>query len=150
MSAVVGALIATASAALLDRTRWRRERDDRLLAARRVLYADYLAALSQARNAFRGLARDPDMDPGERARCARESFAPCCGVRYQMSITAASTVVTASEYAFRRLRDVRDLAARGVLAEDAAYADGRTECEAALTRLRAAMRRDLGAEPVRS
>lgn len=106
-SAVVGALIATASAALLDRGRWRREQDDRLLGTRRVLYSDYLTCLSQARNAFRSLPRNQDMASVERERSTRDSFAPC----YQMSITAASNVFVASEDAFRRLRDVPDLAA---------------------------------------
>ncbi|MGW3209015.1 hypothetical protein [Streptomyces sp. NPDC001135] len=145
-SAVVGALIATASAALLDRSRWRREQDDRLISARRVLYSEYLACLSQARNDFRSLARNQTLDLGERERSARDSFAPCYGVRYQMSITAASNVFVASEDAFRRLRDVRDLAAAGTLAGDEAYSGGRTEYEAALTRLRDAMRVDLGAD----
>ncbi|MFC8077828.1 hypothetical protein ACFUN8_20085 [Streptomyces sp. NPDC057307] len=147
-SAVVGALIATASAALLDRSRWRRERDDRLLGMRQVLYSDYLACLSQARNAFRELARNQDLDPLEKERSARDSFAPCYGTRYQMSITAASEVATASENVFRRLRDVRDLAAAGTLAGEAAYSGGRAEYEAALTGPRDAMRRDLGADPV--
>ncbi|WP_326613468.1 hypothetical protein OG949_34805 [Streptomyces scopuliridis] len=147
-SAVVGALIATASAALLDRSRWRRERDDRLLGIRQVLYSDYLACLSKARNAFRDLARNQDLGPLERERSARDSFAPCYGVRYQMSITAASEVATASENVFRRLRDVRDLAAAGTLAGDEAYSGGRAEYEAAHNRLRDAMRRGLGADPV--
>ncbi|MFG3281585.1 hypothetical protein [Streptomyces sp. NPDC048111] len=149
-SAVVGALIATASAALLDRSRWRREQEDRITAARRVLYGEYLACLSQARNDFRSLARNQTAGLAERERSARDSFAPCYGVRYQMSITAASSVVLASESAFRRLRDVRDLAAAGTRAGDVDYSGGRAEYEAALTRLRDAMRRDLGAdrEPV--
>lgn len=150
LSAVVGALIATASTALLDRSRWRREQDDRLTGVRRALYGDYLACLSRARNAFRGLARDRDLPPAERERAAREQFAPCYGMRYQVSITAAPDVYAASEDAFRRLRDVRDLAAAGTLAGDEAYSGGRAEYEAALTRLRAAMRRDLGSgSPVR-
>nr|WP_285554859.1 hypothetical protein [Streptomyces hygroscopicus] len=145
-SAVVGALIATASAALLDRSRWRREQDDRLISTQRVLYSEYLACLSQARNDFRSLARNQTVDLAERERSARDSFAPCYGVRYQMSITAASNVFVASEDAFRRLRDVRDLAAAGTLAGDEAYSGGRAEYEAALTRLRDAMRLDLGAD----
>ncbi|MEV0847057.1 hypothetical protein AB0J21_14485 [Streptomyces sp. NPDC049954] len=149
LSAVAGALIATVSTALLDRGRLRRERDDRLTGVRRVLYGDYLACLSRARNAFRGLARDLDLPPAERERAAREGFAPCYGMRYQISITATPEVYAASEDAFRRLRDVRDLAAAGTLAGDEAYSGGRTAYEAALTRLRAAMRRDLGAGPPR-
>ncbi|WP_237527219.1 hypothetical protein [Streptomyces sp. SID2119] len=146
VSAVVGALIATASAALLDRSRWRREQDDRLVSARRALYSEYLTCLSQARNDFRSLARDQAMDVAERERSARDSFAPCYGVRYQMSITAAPSVFVASEDAFRRLRDVRDLAAAGTLAGDEAYSGGRAEYEAALEGLRDAMRLDLGAD----
>ncbi|MEU9654258.1 hypothetical protein AB0E00_35930 [Streptomyces sp. NPDC048110] len=149
-SAVVGALIATASAVLLDRSRWRREEGDRLLGARRAVYSDYLTCLSQARNAFRSLARNQDMEAVERERSARDSFAPCYGMRYQMSITAASHVFVASEDAFRRLRDIRDLAASGTLAGDEAYSGGRVEYEAALTRLREAMRLDLGADRILS
>ncbi|MEU5438738.1 hypothetical protein AB0G73_36130 [Streptomyces sp. NPDC020719] len=144
-SAVVGAFIATASAALLDRSRWRREQDDRLISARRALYSEYLTCLSQARNDFRSLARNQTVSLPERERSARDSFARCYDVRYQMSITAAANVFAASEDAFRRLRDMRDLAAAGALAADEAYAGGRADYEAALTRLRDAMRLDLGA-----
>ncbi|MGW1124374.1 hypothetical protein [Streptomyces sp. NPDC002526] len=148
VSTGVGALIATASAALLDRSRWRREEGDRLLGTRRAVYSDYLTCLSQARNAFRSLARNHDLESTERARSARDSFAPCYAMRYQMSITAASSVVAASENAFRRLRDIRDLAAAGAFAGDEAYSGGRAAYEAALTRLREAMRLDLGADRV--
>ncbi|MFL9659411.1 hypothetical protein ACJ7VE_37590 [Streptomyces sp. PB17] len=150
VSAVIGALIATASAALLDLSRWRREQDDRLFGVRRALYSDYLTCLSQARNAFRSLARNQEMESLERARSARDSFAPCYGMRYQMSIMAASHVFAASENAFRQLRNVRDLAAAGTLAWDEAYTSGRAEYEAALTRLREAMRLDLEADRVPS
>ncbi|MFJ9640112.1 hypothetical protein [Streptomyces sp. NPDC101178] len=86
------------------------------------------------------------MSSAERERSARDSFVPCYGVRYQMSITAAPNVFVASENAFRRLRDVRDLAAAGTLAGDEAYSGGRAEYEAALEGLRDAMRLDLGAD----
>ncbi|MFD3580962.1 hypothetical protein [Streptomyces sp. NPDC058683] len=145
-SAVVGALIATASAALLDRTRWHRDKDERLITARRALYSEYLACLSQARNAFRSLARTDGLDPTERENAARDSFAPCYGVRYQMAVTAAPEVFAASEYVFRRLRDVRDLAAVGTRADDEAYARGRAEYETALSQLVDAMRLGLGAD----
>lgn len=57
VSAGVGAIIATASAAVLERGRWRRENRERETAVRRVLYGEYLACLSKARNGFRSLAR---------------------------------------------------------------------------------------------
>jgi hypothetical protein len=63
-----------------------------------------------------------------------------------MSITASKEVFEASEIAFRRLRNVRDLAAAGTLAGDEAYSGGRAEYEDALSQLRSAMRRDLGSD----
>ncbi|MFJ9708164.1 hypothetical protein [Streptomyces sp. NPDC101234] len=146
LSAVIGAVIATSSAALLERFRWRREQHHHLISVRRTLYGNYLECLSQARNAFRSLARNLEAAAPERERIARDSFAPCYGMRYQMSITASKQVFEASETAFRRLRDVRDLAAAGTLASDEAYVGGRSGYEDALTQLRAAMRQDLGAD----
>ncbi|MFJ1644697.1 hypothetical protein [Streptomyces sp. NPDC088258] len=143
-SVVVGALIATASSAFLDRRRWRREQAQRLVDARRILYGEYLAALSRARNDFRGLARDLDVPLDRRDMSARASFAPCYEIRYQVAITASVAVVAVSEETFRRLRDVRDLAGAGTLAGDERYSGGRGEYEAALTKLRAAMREELG------
>ncbi|MEV0372557.1 hypothetical protein AB0I10_22450 [Streptomyces sp. NPDC050636] len=145
-SAIVGAVIATASAALLDRSRWRREQHVRTIGVRRDLYGEYLACLSEASNALRSLARNGDLGLAERAASARDSFAPCYAMRYQMSITASPAVFEASEATFRRLRDVRDLAANGTLAGDEAYSGGRAEYEEALTRLRTAMRKDLGTD----
>jgi hypothetical protein len=146
LSAVVGAVIATSSAALLDRFRWRRERHDHLISVRRALYGDYLECLSQSRNGFRSLARDLEAPAFERQRIARDSFAPCYGMRYQISITASEATFGASEVAFRRLRDLRDLVAAGTLANDEAYVGGRLSYDDALKQLRAAMRQDLGAD----
>ncbi|WP_326771134.1 hypothetical protein OG978_48030 (plasmid) [Streptomyces sp. NBC_01591] len=142
-SAVVGAVIATASSAFLDRHRWRREQAQRLTDTRRVLYGEYLAALSKARNDFRVLARDLDTALAQRDVSARTSFAPCYEIRYQVTTTASAKVVAASEETFRCLRDVRDLAGAGTLAGDERYSGGRGEYEAALTELRVAMREEL-------
>lgn len=148
LSAVVGAVIATSSAALLDRFRWRRDRHDHLIGVRRALYGDYLECLSQARNVFRSLGRSLEAASAERERIARDGFAPCYGMRYQVSITASKEVFEASEVAFRRLRDLRDLVAAGTLASDEAYVRSRLVYDDALTQLRAAMRQNLGADRV--
>jgi hypothetical protein len=143
ISTVVGAVIATGSAMLLDRQRWKRERVDRETQARRTLYGDYLAGLSEARHACGNMARDRDMEPSTRRTTAREAFGPCIGLRYQMTITAPSRVVEASEDAFRRLRDLRDRVMEGVLATDPVYLEGRRTYDDALALLRARMREDL-------
>ncbi|WP_405892008.1 hypothetical protein OG612_13785 [Streptomyces sp. NBC_01527] len=142
-STIVGAAIATASAMLLDRQRWRRERLDRETQTRRNLYGEYLASLSEARHACGNVARDPDMEPSTRRTTAREAFGPCIGLRYQMTISAPGRVVDASESAFRRLRDLRDRVMEGVLATEPAYLEGRRSYDDALAVLRARMREDL-------
>ncbi|MFF4710117.1 hypothetical protein ACFY2V_01705 [Streptomyces eurythermus] len=143
ISTIVGAVIATGSAMLLDRQRWKRERVDRETQTRRTLYGDYLAGLSEARHACGNMARDPDMEPSMRRTTAREAFGPCIGPRYQMTISAPGRVVEASEAAFRRLRDLRDRVMEGVLATDPVYLEGRRTYDEALAVLRARMREDL-------
>ncbi|MGW0649947.1 hypothetical protein ACWD4T_14190 [Streptomyces umbrinus] len=146
VSAGVGAVIATASAAVLERGRWRRESRERETAVRRVLYGDYLACISEARNGFRSLARDTVIPAPDRAVAARDCFAPCYGLRYQMTITAPPAVSDASEVIFRRLREIRDAVAEGALSDSDVYAQGKRHYEDALARLRTAMRTDLGAD----
>jgi hypothetical protein len=143
ISTIVGAVIATGSAMLLDRQRWKRERLDRETQTRRTLYGDYLAGLSEARHACGNVARDSDMEPSMRRTMAREAFGPCIGLRYQMTISAPSRVVEASEDAFRRLRDLRDRVMEGVLVTDPVYLEGRRTYDDALAVLRARMREDL-------
>ncbi|MFC4498330.1 MULTISPECIES: hypothetical protein [Streptomyces] len=144
-STVAGAAIATGSALLLDGRRSRRDRVDRDLQIRRSLYGDYLACLSEARHTCGNVARDPELPLATRRSTARESFGPCIGLRYQMTITAPDDVVAASEHAFRCLRDLRDHVMEGVLTTDEVYLAGRLGYDDALTALRACMRRDLGA-----
>jgi hypothetical protein len=89
------------------------------------------------------MARDPDMDPSMRRTTAREAFGPCIGLRYQMTISAPSRVVEASEDAFRSLRDLRDRVMEGVLVTDPVYLEGRRAYDDALAVLRVRMRTDL-------
>ncbi|MGI5336624.1 hypothetical protein ACQEVS_04055 [Streptomyces sp. CA-181903] len=139
----LGAIIATASGALLERRRWRRERGERDAAVRRALYAEYLAGLAEARSAGAVLARNTAMDPADRFTTAREAFAPCIRLRYQMAITAPADVVRASDEAFRRLRDFRDRVIEGAGEADSAYVDGKSAYNEALSALQELMRQDL-------
>ncbi|TDT24016.1 hypothetical protein EV562_11940 [Streptomyces sp. BK208] len=92
ISTVVGAAIATGSAMLLDRQRGKRERLDREAQARRILYGDYLATLSEARHACGNMPRDPDIAPSTPRTTAREAFGPCIGLRCQMTISGPDRV----------------------------------------------------------
>ncbi|MGW9375008.1 hypothetical protein ACWGVR_33920 [Streptomyces xanthophaeus] len=143
ISAIVGAAIATGSAMVLDKRRWQRERLDRETQTRRTLYGEYLACLSEARHTSGNVARDTDMQLPTRRTTARTAFGPCIGLRYQITITAPSRVVVASEDAFRQLRDLRDLVMEGVLVTEPAYLEGRRNYDDALATLRLRMREDL-------
>jgi hypothetical protein len=145
-STIVGGAIATISAGYLERRRWKRDRIDQRTEARRVLYGTYLATLSQARLAFSRLARDKDASNAERRKAAWDAFDPCSGLRYQMTISAPKAVVEPAEDVYRKLRDLRNAVADGLLLEGGDYAEHRTRYDAALRALRAAMRDDLGAD----
>ena len=100
------------------------------------MYGDYLASLSEARHTCGNVARDPDMELSARRTTARQAFGPCIGLRYQMTVSAPDRVVAASEDAFLRLRDLRDLVMEGVLATETVYVEGRLAYNDALAVLR--------------
>ncbi|MFJ9961475.1 hypothetical protein [Streptomyces avermitilis] len=145
-STIVGGGIATVSAGLHERRRWKRDRGDQRIELRRNLYGTYLSGLSRARLACSVLARDPDASLSERRKAAWDAFEPCVSLRYQIAISAPAAVVTPAENVFRRLRDLRDATAEGLLLDSNAYAIHRTDYDTALQALRGAMRDDLGAD----
>ncbi|MBH1937098.1 hypothetical protein I5Q34_22985 [Streptomyces sp. AV19] len=140
---VVGAVVTTASAVLPDRRRRHRERGERETAVRRALYAEYLAVLAEARTGCAVLARDTGRDPADRFTAAREVFAPCERLRYQMAVTAPPVLVEAAHTAHRRLRDFRDRVIEGALEHEPRYRESTAAFNEALAELRALMREDL-------
>ncbi|MGW7075305.1 hypothetical protein [Streptomyces sp. NPDC054866] len=143
VSTVVGAGIATASAAVLERQRGRRERADRGADVRRELYGSYLASLSHARHACGVIVRSDKLEGAGRLAAAREAFEPCIALRYQVAVVAPAVVVLASERAFRSLRDLRDVAAGGGRADGESYLAGRDRYADDLIALRESMRGDM-------
>ncbi|MEU3520184.1 hypothetical protein ABZ770_33785 [Streptomyces sp. NPDC006654] len=146
-STVVGGGIATVSAGFLDQRRWRRDRGEQHLETRRVLYGTYLAALAKARHTCSRMARERDMPADERRRVVWDAFEPCASLRYELAIAAPAAVVTPAEDTYRRLRDIRDIVAEGLLSDSDEYTAGRTRYDEVHLALRQAMRADLGAEP---
>ncbi|ALV34175.1 hypothetical protein AS200_20550 [Streptomyces sp. CdTB01] len=146
-STAVGGGIATVSAGLLERWRWRRDRVEQHIETRRVLYGSYLAALAKARHTCSLMARETELPASERRRAVWDAFEPCASLRYELAISAPRSVVSPAETSFRRLRDIRDTVAQGLPPESDEYARGRMQYDEAHLALRMAMRQDLGAEP---
>ncbi|MFE7440920.1 hypothetical protein ACFU7X_10710 [Streptomyces chartreusis] len=146
-STVVGGAIATVSAGWLDHRRWRRDRGEQNVDTRRALYGSYLAALAKARHTCSIVARETESPLDQRRRAVWDAFEPCISLRYELAICAPPFVVSPAEDTFRRLRDIRDVVARGMSAESSGYAQCRTLYDQAHVTLRGAMRQDLGAEP---
>ncbi|MFG3026575.1 hypothetical protein ACGFZQ_50270 [Streptomyces sp. NPDC048254] len=131
---------------ILDHRRWRRERGDQHTESRRSLYVSYLSALAAARHACRLAVREPGPDADQRRRAVWEAFEACTSLRYELSICAPRYVVEASDDSFRRLRDLRDVAADGFSRASDEYVASRLRYDRAYQALRDAMRKDLGAD----
>jgi hypothetical protein len=145
-STVVGGGIATVSAGVLERRRWKRERGEQRMETRRALYGSYLAALAKARHACGLMARETEAPVDRRRRVVWEAFEPCVGLRYELSISAPSSVVVPAADTFHRLQDLLEIVSSGATADSDEYARGRTRYGDAHTALTTAMRSDLGAE----
>jgi hypothetical protein len=147
ISTVVGGGIATLSAGALEFWRWKRQRVDRSIENRRVLYGSYLADLSTTRHACSVLARATDMPPVERAKAVWEAYEHCLRHRYDVEITAPSGVVAAAEDTHQALRNICIAVAEGLTYDSEDYARLRETYKETHSSLRSAMRFDLGAEP---
>ncbi|MER7768816.1 hypothetical protein [Kitasatospora sp. NPDC096140] len=144
-STALGAVIGVTSTLIADRVRWRRDHRDRHRDAKRLLYAEYLAALSRTWNEIRQAARNPTLPADERGRVAVEAFKSggSYELRYQVSITASDGVEQSSVTAFRALRDLRDLVESGVTYTEPEYQEARRHWDRLFGELRLRIRADL-------
>jgi hypothetical protein len=145
LSTLLGATIGLGSAVVLERGKSARDGRQRTLDQRRTVYAEYLSALSRTRNEIR-LAASKDSEPAEeRSKQAREAFKEggAYELRYQVALLAPEQVVSASDAAFRALRDVRDVVVAGAVHGEAGYVSDRDKWESRFAALREEMRRDL-------
>ena len=147
IGAVVGALIGVSATLSAEQMRWRRGRQDSDKTAKRQTYADYLAALSLTRNELRLASRRSSIPLEERSERAAESFRTgrAYELRYQVVLIAPTEVISASDRAFRALREIQQLVEDGTLHTDTPYIAQRDAWEAAFAALRDRMREDLDA-----
>lgn len=146
LATLLGAVIATGSALLVEFRKDRREAMSEQTRSKRELYGAYLAALSQARSELQLIFLDQGMTEAERRTAARQSFAKCYETRYQLEVFAPNAVVQPALDYFRGVRRAREAAIRGVALGDPEHDRVFQEAMDALTAVRAAMRLDMGTD----
>lgn len=145
VNTLTGAGIGIGSTLLADRLRWRRDRAALGQDTRRRAYAAFMAALSDVYQRLDELARDGR--PAEEARAAaHEVFVSrnLYPLRYELALIAPWEVMEPVNQAFWRVRDLRDLVARGSTRGNPEFGGHLRAYLAAAEAAQVAMRRDLG------
>jgi hypothetical protein len=146
LATLLGAAIATGSALLIEVKRDRREALAEWRQSKRELYGAYLGLLSQVRSELQLIMLDPGLSEAERTIAARQSFARCYELRYQLEIFAPRAVVEPALDYFRSVRRAREATIRGVSHGDDGYEAAFQDVMEALTAVRTAMRLDMGTD----
>lgn len=146
LATLLGASIATGSALLVEVRRDRREAAAEWRRSKRELYGAYLGVLSQVRSELQLIILDGEMSEDERRIAARQSFARCYEIRYQLEVFAPRAVVEPALVYFRSVRRVREAAVRGVPNGDEGYEAAFRDVIEALTTVRDAMRLDMNTD----
>jgi hypothetical protein len=140
---LLGAAIATGSALLVEVRRGRRETAAEWRTTKRELYAAFLATLTQVRSELWMITRDTSLSVPERTKTARQAFARCYELRYQLEVFAPREVVEPALAYFRSVRRLRDAVANGLLHQQPACADHDEQVMTALSHVRNSMRLDM-------
>ncbi|MFB4195798.1 hypothetical protein [Streptomyces carpaticus] len=141
----VGGVVALAATMIAERARSRRDEALRRQESKRQLYVAYLAALTRTRNELKDIVRSPALGHQERARLSAEAYREggAYELRHQLGLFAPAPVISASDEAFRAIRDVRDLVRDGA---PGTLPDAFEAMIHAIRDLRDAMREDLGTD----
>ncbi|MFE5806963.1 hypothetical protein [Streptomyces sp. NPDC056491] len=113
LATLVGAVIATGSALLVERRRTHRETTVEWGRTRRQLYASFLAAHAQAASDLRNIAATPGMEASERYRQTRAAYTHCYTSRHELELLAPGAVVTPAEECGQAVRMMRDAVSAG-------------------------------------
>ncbi|AWK11427.1 hypothetical protein SSP531S_29000 [Streptomyces spongiicola] len=142
---VVGAAIGVCSTLVADRVRWRRDTGERDRETLRTVSAQFLEALTGARDAISDASRSGHLPVDERAELARASIL-AHGVhakQYQLELVATPEVGRVAGDTAYRLLLYRDAVAAGHLRDDLECATARRAFRDARRELMTAMRSSL-------
>ncbi|WP_327181069.1 hypothetical protein [Streptomyces sp. NBC_01334] len=145
VNTLIGAGIGVGSTLLADRLRWRRDRAALGQDTRRQAYAAFMGALSDAYQRLDELAHD-GRPAEEKQAAAHEVFVSrnLYPLRYELALIAPWEVMEPVNQAFWRVRDLRDLVARGSARGSPEFGGHLHAYLAAAEEAQVAMRRDLG------
>ncbi|MEV0781728.1 hypothetical protein AB0I52_01795 [Streptomyces sp. NPDC050423] len=145
VATVVGAIIGVGSTLTTDRVRWRRDMGERDRETMRTVSAQFLEALTEARDAISDASRSGHLPLDERAELARASTL-AHGVhakQYQLELLATQGVAQSARDAAYQLLLYRDTVVAGHLRDDPECAQTRRDFREARQKLMAAMRSSL-------
>ncbi|MFC4465335.1 hypothetical protein ACFPH6_12450 [Streptomyces xiangluensis] len=145
ISAVIGGSIAVGATLVADRVRWRREGSERERERRRVLYADFLGAVNQAREQLWYASRWEPRSGEERVRLAQSALRDhdVYPKRFQLALSSSSAVDERCQAVLDVLIAYRDAVVGGANHDDQAAEDQRLAFQQERRQLIAAMREDV-------
>ncbi|RPK51779.1 hypothetical protein EES39_03255 [Streptomyces sp. ADI92-24] len=145
VATVMGAVIGVGSTLATDRVRWRRDRGERDRETLRAVSAQFLEALTEARDAISDASRSGHLPVDERTELARAGILSH-GVhskQYQLELLASPEVAQCARDAAYQLLLYRDTVVAGHLRDDPECAQVRRAFREARQKLMAAMRSSL-------
>jgi hypothetical protein len=147
VSTLAGAVVGVSSALLAERIRWRRDQEREGVQTRRVVYSEFLMALSRGHSDMRTVVFRVDGATDDRLYADLHQALDGSGVwrlRQSLSLTASAEIIELAVKACDALTSMRD----GLIADPDLRGDAYFQVRADLwqenAHLREAMRRDLG------
>ncbi|MET9898351.1 hypothetical protein [Streptomyces sp. NPDC006446] len=147
LSTLAGAVVGVSSALLAERVRWRREQHKEVAQTRRVVYSDFLMALSRGHSDMRTAVLQHDGSTGDRLYGALHQALDGSGIwrlRQTLSLTTSAEIIQLAVMACEALTRMRDLLVEDPDLKGDAYFRVRADLWRENAHLREAMRKDLG------
>lgn len=149
MSTLAGAVVGVSSALVAERIRWRRDQEREGTQTRRVVYSDFLMALSQGHSDMRTVVLQDDRSTGDRLYGDLHQALDGSGIwrlRQSLSLTASAEIIQLAVKACDALTRMRDGLIENPDVRSDAYFRVRADLWRDNAQLREAMRKDLGME----
>ncbi|MDQ0951314.1 hypothetical protein QFZ24_005237 [Streptomyces phaeochromogenes] len=147
MSTLAGAVVGVSSALIAERIRWRRDQERDESQTRRVVYSDFLMALSRGHSDMRTVVLQPDRSTGDRLYGDLHQALDGSGIwrlRQSLSLTASAEIIQLAVRTCDALTQMRDELIADPNVRSDTYFLARADLWRENAHLREAMRKDLG------